>query len=48
MKLYQINKQQSIIDDLKANKQKINLVIDQTVHLIQLAMTWLIWKIVSK
>lgn len=38
----------SIIDDLKANKQKINLVVDQTVHLIQLAITWIIWEIISK
>lgn len=30
------------------NYEKINLVVDQTVHLIQLAITWLIWKIVSK
>lgn len=36
------------VDDLKANKQKINLVIDQTIHLIQLAITWVIWEIISK
>ena len=30
------------------NYEKIKLAIDQIVHLIQLAITWLIWKIVSK
>lgn len=30
------------IDDLKANKYKINLVQDQTLHIIQIVITWLI------
>lgn len=30
----------AIIDDLKANKKKINLVIDQTLHLAQILVTW--------
>lgn len=30
------------------NYKRIKLVIDQTIHLIQLAITWVIWKIVSK
>ena len=36
------------VDNLKANKKKINLIIDQTIHLIQLAITWVIWNIISK
>lgn len=32
-----------IIDDLKANKKKINLIQDQTIHLIQIFVTWFIW-----
>ena len=30
------------IDDLKANKHKINLMVDQTVHLLQIITTWII------
>lgn len=33
----------AFVDDLKANKFKINLVIDQTIHLIQIVVTWLIF-----
>lgn len=29
----------AIVDDLKANKFKINLIIDQTIHLIQIVIT---------
>lgn len=29
----------AIVDDLKANKFKINLIIDQTIHLIQIVTT---------
>lgn len=28
------------IDDLKANKRKINLIVDQTLHVIQIVGTW--------
>ena len=31
------------VDDLKANKFKINLVTDQTIHIIQIIVTWLIF-----
>lgn len=31
----------AIVDDLKANKLKINLVTDQTVHMMQIAATFL-------
>lgn len=29
------------IDDLKANKRKINLIQDQCIHLIQIIITWI-------
>ena len=32
----------AIVDDLKANKNKINLVEDQTIHIIQIFITWLV------
>ena len=31
------------VDDLKANKKKINLITDQLVHLGQIAITWSIF-----
>ena len=33
----------AITDDLKANKKKINLCVDQSVHIVQVLFTWLIW-----
>lgn len=33
-----------IVDDLKANRKKINLVIDQTIHLLQILITFLCLK----
>ena len=33
----------AIIDDLKANKFKINLIIDQSIHFMQIFITWLIF-----
>lgn len=30
----------AIVDDLKANKKKINLIIDQSIHIIQILITW--------
>lgn len=30
----------AFIDDLKANKKKINLVQDQIIHIIQILLTW--------
>lgn len=30
------------VDDLKANRGKINLIVDQTVHLMQVFVTWLL------
>jgi hypothetical protein len=32
-----------IIDDLKANRLKINLIQDQSVHMLQIFVTWLFW-----
>ena len=32
----------SIIDDLKANRYAINLTADQTIHIIQIIITWII------
>lgn len=36
----------AVIDDLKANKGKINLVIDQCLHFVQIVVTWLIFVLV--
>ena len=33
----------AVIDDLKANKFKINLIIDQSIHFIQIFITWLMF-----
>jgi len=32
----------AITDDLKANKKVINLIADQTIHVIQIILTWAI------
>ena len=29
-----------LVDDLKANRKKINLIQDQAVHMVQIAWTW--------
>ena len=29
-----------VVDDLKANKKRINLLIDQSIHLLQVVITW--------
>lgn len=33
----------AFVDDLKANKLKINLVVDQSIHIMQIVVTWLIF-----
>lgn len=33
----------ALVDDLKANKLKINLVVDQTIHIAQIVITWLVF-----
>lgn len=34
------------VDDLKANKKKINLIQDQLIHIIQIIITWILVLIV--
>ena len=36
----------AFIDNLKANKRKISLVIDQTIHFIQIMLTYLIFYLI--
>lgn len=31
-----------IVDDLKANKHKINLIVDQFIHIVQIVITWVL------
>ena len=31
-----------MVDDFKANRHKINLVQDQVIHLMQIALTWIV------
>lgn len=31
-----------IVDDFKANKGKINLIVDQSIHIIQIVITWIL------
>ena len=33
----------AIVDDMKANKKKINLITDQNIHFEQILVTWLVW-----
>lgn len=35
----------AIIDDLKANRKKINLIQDQIIHIMQIVATWLILRL---
>lgn len=32
-----------IVDDLKANKGKINLIVDQSIHIVQILITWILF-----
>ena len=32
-----------VVDDLKANRLKINLVVDQSIHICQILTTWVIF-----
>ena len=38
----------AFVDDLKANKFKINLIIDQLIHLAQIVTTWLVFILLAK
>lgn len=31
-----------LVDDMKANKKKINLIQDQSIHLVQILITWIV------
>ncbi len=33
----------AFVDDMKANKKKINLVIDQSIHVLQIIITWILF-----
>ena len=33
----------AFVDDLKCNKEKINLIQDQSIHAIQIVLTWLVF-----
>ena len=35
----------AVVDDMKANKKRINLIQDQCIHLFQILITWGIWLI---
>lgn len=37
----------SFIDDLKANKLKINLDVDQCLHGLQIIITWIVFSLIS-
>ena len=36
-----------IVDDLKANKGKINLIVDQSIHIIQIVITWILMVLIK-
>lgn len=36
----------AVVDDLKANKLKINLIVDQSVHILQIIITYVILYII--
>ena len=36
-----------IVDDLKANKGKINLIADQSIHIIQIVITWILMVLIK-
>lgn len=36
-----------IIDDLKANKYKINLIVDQSIHIVQIVITWVLLVVIK-
>lgn len=36
-----------IADDLKANKHKINLIVDQFIHIIQIVITWVLLVVIK-
>lgn len=37
----------AIVDDLKANKGKINLIVDQSIHIVQILITWILLVVIK-
>lgn len=35
------------VDDLKANKHKINLIMDQSIHIVQIVITWVLLVVIK-
>ena len=35
----------AVADDIKANKLKINLCVDQIIHVMQIAVTWIVFTV---
>ena len=35
----------AIVDDLKANKLKINLIVDQSIHILQIIIIWIMFAV---
>ena len=36
-----------IVDDLKANKGKINLIVDQSIHIVQIIIIWILFVVIK-
>lgn len=36
-----------IVDDLKTNKRKINLIVDQSIHIVQIIITWVLLVVIK-
>ena len=36
-----------IVDDFKANKGKINLIVDQSIHIVQIIITWILFVVIK-
>ena len=36
-----------IVDDLKANKGRINLIVDQSIHIVQIVITWVLLVVIK-
>ena len=36
-----------IVDNLKANKGKINLIVDQSIHIVQIIITWILFVVIK-
>lgn len=36
-----------IVDDLKANKHKINLIVDQSIHIVQIIIIWVLLVVIK-